>query len=250
MKKIIISGFGPFGDYPENVTRVVARRLHGKNFCGFKVEEGIIFPSVISEANRGQMLLERAFQTGAVAIISLGMASGARGFRVENVGRNRVFNERYCPACLNNKPVDVTRRYGEDRWTDLAPWNIEVFFAACQAEGIPVGGISEDAGGFCCNQLIYQLLVWQFRSREYAQIPFIFLHVSCSKECVSDLRAFEKTRKITMTEEETTRALTLLLEGSSIGIANAIKVDPPRRKRKMFHKYACHALASGQTGRL
>lgn len=210
MKEIVLSAFGKFGSYLVNPVEVVAKKLHGKTIAGFKVNS-IFFEATIPEENRGKKLLAFAQNVNASGIISLGLASDKKGLCVERVAVNRVFNLKYCPAALNNTPVDNHRPYEEKLELDPRPWNVGAFQNSCRSESIPVMEISTDANGFCCNHLMYQVRSAQLVSQDWIRIPFIFVHAPCSLEAISDPEMFAKAGKTTITIDKIIRGLALLL---------------------------------------
>ena len=217
MKTVILSAFKAFGDYPVNSTEVIAKQLNGEVFSGFKVRSAI-FSASIPQNDHGVILRGLVGRFGAIAIVSMGMASEKKGLCVESVATNRIYNEKYCPR-LNGTPVDGHMRYGELREVDLLQWNISAFQRACRSEGIPVTEVSNDAGGFCCNHLMYQVLVAPIVWRGFRNVPFVFLHTPCSPEAVPDRDSFVRAGKITMTTAQITRGLELLLKHSSLDSA-------------------------------
>jgi pyroglutamyl-peptidase len=214
MRTIVLSGFRAFGNYPVNPTEVVANQLNGCVLSGFVVRS-MTFQSLIPQNDNGAILMEFARCFHAAAIISIGMASEKKGLCIERVAVNRIYNDKYC-AGLNNTPVDGCRGYGEKLEADLSQWNIGSFRHICVSENIPVSEISEDAGGFCCNHLMYQVLAAQTAWQNLYKVPFIFLHVPCCPEAVCDSDSFTKSGKITMTTEKILRGLELLVGHSHI----------------------------------
>lgn len=201
MKRIILSGFRPFGDYPRNTTELVAQTLHGTSIPGFEIQ-AIVFDATIPEENRGVVLFQEAELLGGQAVISLGMASEKTGFCIERVARNRIANGKYCTAAQNNTPVDSQRRYNEEMFLGLEPWRLNDFRQSCKEMRIPVMPDSANAGGFCCNHLAYQARVAQVNSRAWNNIPYIFIHIPCSPEAVPDMKEFHRQGKITMSVEK------------------------------------------------
>lgn len=212
MKTIIISAFMPFGDYLANSSELAVRQLINNTSEDFKIVS-IIFPATIPVENRGEKLVGLAHCYNAAGIISLGMASEKKGLCVEHFATNVVSNAKYCPAELQDTPVDKTQNYRSTIAMDLTPWNLEAFFKACSNEQI-FTEYSDNAGGFCCNHLAYQA-----RSailREEQSIPYIFLHIPCCPETVPNQKEFEGSGKETMTVEMISHGLNLLLQNSTL----------------------------------
>lgn len=215
MGSIVLSGFRIFGDYLANPTETVAGQLDGKELAGYKVC-GFIFEATIPKEDRGARLLRFANKAKVKGIVSLGMASEKKGLCVESLAFNKICNEKYIPATLNNTPINHKRFYGESLTLDLAPWNIPVFQARCKEEGIPVADVSNDPGGYICNHLMYQVRLAQTAFGELEVIPFAFLHTPCSPPAVRYPEAFTNAGKITMTTVQIIRGLTLFLENAKL----------------------------------
>ena len=209
MKRILISGFGIFGDYRSNLSQTVAENLDGKVICGYEVRS-LIFPARISEQNRGEIIFRVADLSRASGIISLGMASDKRGLCLETKTRNLFRNEKYCPRELFGKPIDPTRAIGEELKMGLHPWNVGVFFQKCRIANL-VTEISDDCGGFCCNQLAYQARVLQLDTSAGGETPFIYFHIPCAQEDIPDLELFNEQGKVMSNQKLITDAIEILL---------------------------------------
>jgi len=210
VKNIVLSGFGVFGTYPVNPTKIVAQQLHGRTVSGFKIYSRV-FSAAIPRGNLGRNLLGMARDLNASGVISLGMDSGKIGICVESAAVNRFFNEKYLPSYLNG--TAITNRYPQEQrfGLDLKPWQIPLFQCYCHHSGIPIMDISMDAGGFCCNHLMYQVRLTQLTYGLYSQIPFIFIHIPCSPEAILDPHAFAKLGKVMIPIEQVMNAVELLL---------------------------------------
>ncbi len=167
--------------------------------------EGIVFPATIPHRvegpiahvfnlvtgnghieNRGVLLFEQALKIGAHCIVCLGMASEASGFRIEQVTRNRVCNERYCPEFPPKSRISSAYNYNDTLSISLRRWDLHGFAKVCRREqlAVPVT-YSEDPGGFCCNHLMWQLAEAQEgHVNRYDHISWIFMHVPCCHEAL------------------------------------------------------------------
>ncbi len=214
MKTIILSAFGRFGDYVANSTELVAHQLHERVVAGLKVHS-IVFECNIPFDNRGKILLDLAETNNASGIIALGMASDKNGICVESVARNVINNPKYCPG-LEGKPVDPNFTCGEELELDLSPWNFDLFVQECGRRNVPVEKLSRDAGGFCCNHLMFQVEALQ-RTRETCQrIPFIYIHIPCSIEAIVDSGAHGRSGKAVLSIHKVIEGLQILLEQASL----------------------------------
>ena len=213
MKTIVFVGFRRFGNYLGNTTAIVANQINRKTILGFQIHCNLLNARILQE-NCGKGLLETARRLDTVGIVAMGMASEKTGLCIESLAINRIHNSKYVPCLMNNKPVNKYRNYGEKCTLDLDSWNILTFQKRCRAEGVSIMDTSTDAGGFCCNQLMYQVHVDQLRDPK--KIPFIFIHVPCCPEAISNMAEFTAAGKVTMETSQVIRGLELLLENSSL----------------------------------
>ncbi|MFA6503154.1 MAG: hypothetical protein WCT45_02775 [Candidatus Paceibacterota bacterium] len=208
MKKILLSGFVPFGAYPVNSSQQVVWQLAQRRIHGVKIVP-TIFDATIPGKNRGEVLVERAQALGASSIISLGMASEKKGLCIERWATNAVDNKKYCPPLLQGTQIDPRQPYGLRIALDLAPWNIRGFEQACTAESIVVE-YSDDAGGFCCNHLAYQTGTALIEREE--TISYLFIHLPCSPAAIPNEKEFVAAGKVSMSVEKMVRGIELLLQ--------------------------------------
>ena len=212
MKKIVLSGFGLFGDYLVNSSEKTAIYLAKNPPAGFQILP-IIFEANIPQTNRGKELLEHARIFEACAIVSIGMASEKRGLCIEKWAVNLINNPRYCPSAINGTSIDKTVPHSKKIETDLVPWNLDAFLKTTETEGITVEH-SINAGGFCCNHLAYQVRSAQLQESD--SIPYIFIHVPCCPEAIKNPSDFFHTGKVTMTVNKIARGIELLLTSANL----------------------------------
>ncbi|MDO8594379.1 MAG: hypothetical protein Q7R93_02585 [bacterium] len=214
---LLFTGFEPFGPYPANISELLGKRLDGKIVAGYRIRT-VILPATISADNRGEQLLDLAHRESAVGILSMGMWSVAREFRIETVARNCMPWNKYCPAFANTL---ISSRYGADErfYPPLAPWKLPAFKAACRARArmLPVE-ISGDAGSFCCEHLMVQVEIAQRERRCLRRLPFLFIHLPCCPEAISENErdAFTAAGKIFVTVDEVAEGFELLLQGATL----------------------------------
>ncbi len=214
MKTIILSVFNKFGDYIANSTELVAQNLHGSQVGDFTIHS-ILFNAEIPQEDRGVILFSIAQKLNASGIISLGMASEKTGLCIEQMATNKIHNTKYCSPSINGTSIDAHRPYEEQLQINLQPWSLELFKKTCAEKNIPIMQDSEDAGGFCCNHLAYQVVV-QMESEVWSKIPFIFIHTPCSPETLLDAQKFYSSGKITMSVEEISEAIRILILNAKI----------------------------------
>nr|WP_321164169.1 hypothetical protein [Tepidibacillus decaturensis] len=73
MKKLLLTGFEPFLDFPFNPSQVIANQLNGKTIGQYQVV-GKILPVEFSRS--AKVLLDYFYQEKPDVVISLGLAGG------------------------------------------------------------------------------------------------------------------------------------------------------------------------------
>ncbi|MES2315100.1 MAG: hypothetical protein V4524_04170 [Patescibacteria group bacterium] len=216
MKNILISAFSAYGNYPANSSELAIRNLNGKVLSGFSVFTEI-FSASIPEDDRGSLLFERALSINARGIISLGMGSEKIGLTVETCVINHINNAKYCPSHQNGRPIDSRQPYGEKIHLDLNRWNLLAFRKNCAKTAPLITTMSADAGGFCCNHLMYQLHRAHTTKPEFRWTPWIYIHIPCSPESITTtVEEFERSGKMTMSTTNVIKGLELLLLSATL----------------------------------
>jgi pyrrolidone-carboxylate peptidase len=161
------------------------------------LEDGV-YP-VLREVKSGQV----------VAIVSLGLSSDAKGFRIETAFSNWV-NSKYCRPDESGNPVYVNRSAHEVIEPDRSRWDIGRMRWLLSKQGVPVEfGFSKNAGGFCCNAFAYKLCV-SLQSIPNPP-PFLFVHVPCTPECVSGIPDWDKS-KLLIPQDQLERGFRAIVE--------------------------------------
>jgi pyroglutamyl-peptidase len=151
---VLLTGFGPFPGVRRNVSASLVKWLAFKArfampHCRFVVAvlptEWIRAPSVLAALyNRHDPALALHF----------GVASNMRGFRIETEARNFC---RMSPDAAGNLP-DLARMFDEGAQT--LPVTIDVKSIARHLDGKGYSAtLSDDAGGYLCNAVLYHSLV-------------------------------------------------------------------------------------------
>ncbi len=208
-KTIVFSGFHKYGDWLKNSSELVIERLHSQSITGVDVHSMIFDPIIPQVTNRGEALFMLAQKVGAAGVVSLGMSSEAKGLQIVVIARNKV-GGKYVPDALAGTRISTSMTSDAPLAnTSIGKWRITNFRQKCQEEKLAVADPSYDAGGFVCNHLLWQLCAAQ---TEEIAVPFVFLHLPCTPECVPDNALFEREKKITMSVDQMIRGLELLLE--------------------------------------
>ena len=165
MKKLLITGFDPFGGGTVNPSWEAVKLL--PESIGDYVLEKIQIPTVYGIAAR--TVLEKAADVKPDVILCVGQAGGRSAVTPERIGIN-VRNARI-PDNAGNQPVEeVIVSDGPDGIFATVP--VARMAQAIQDAGIP-GAVSNTAGTFVCNDTLYTLLY------HYAGTPVRagFIHV-------------------------------------------------------------------------
>jgi pyrrolidone-carboxylate peptidase len=140
--RVIVTGFGPFGEVHLNASGIVAERLDGVRLGGGLPVRGVVLPTAYGEARARMAELARA--PGTCAILALGVWRGG-DVRLERRARGVVTSDK---SDVRGE-VWSGRVLGTDQVTrlPLGDW----------AEALGVA-LSEDCGGFVCNATYHALL--------------------------------------------------------------------------------------------
>jgi len=196
MKKILVTGFDPFGGEPVNPAWEAVSRLTAPE--GVELHKKMI-PTVYYESVR--ILTEELRAVKPDAVILVGQAAGRKQITPERVAIN-VNDARICDNA-GQQPVDeAIVPGGENAYFSGLP--IRTITDTLNAAGIPAG-ISNTAGTFVCNHLMYGLL--HYIEKEAPEMTGGFIHVPCIPEQLS--RMPEGTPAMPL--EEIIRGLDLVL---------------------------------------
>lgn len=150
MKKLLITGFDPFGGETVNPSWEAVKRLPD-TIGGYELVK-LQLPTVFGRA--AETLLEKAAACGPDAIISVGQAGGRKGITPEVVGIN--LREAGIPDNQGNQPVNVPVVPGGPA-AYFATLPVRDMVAAMKEAGLPCG-LSYSAGAFVCNDVLYTVL--------------------------------------------------------------------------------------------
>jgi pyroglutamyl-peptidase len=149
-KKILLTGFEPFGDSTVNPSISACRRLEGKRVDGFVIvveEIPLRFHEIRSAIEEHIARLDPA------AVICTGQSSRAL-ISLERVAINIA--DARIPYNCGTHPVDELLN-GEGPAAYFSALPLREILGAVKEAGIPVG-ISNSAGTFGCNQIFYHLM--------------------------------------------------------------------------------------------
>ncbi len=213
MKKALITGSETFGKYITNTTKWLALSVDGKVIADYEIHS-LIFPSVVllpeGKENQGEAIVRKAQEIDADVIISFGMASEVKGFRLERSGTNWIYNEKYLSPSENNQPLDPSQPEKEQIQADLSSWNIVKMQELFAKANIPFDSkISDDPGQYSCNSWIYRTLL-AIKKKQLA-IPYLFVHTACTEEAIEFILDFDRVNKVLIKKENMIKALEIIL---------------------------------------
>lgn len=170
MKKLLLTGFEPFLEFPINPTTEIATDLHGKTIGDYEIIGEVLSVDFLRS---GLQLLELIEKHQPDAVVSLGLAGG----------RNCITPERIAINC-NDGPVDNRGHKpngekiiedGPDAYFSKLP--IYKIVEALEEAGYPAK-ISNTAGTYLCNNVMYHGL--HYVHEHNLDIPSGFIHIPAS----------------------------------------------------------------------
>ncbi|MFH0773589.1 MAG: hypothetical protein V1922_04740 [bacterium] len=215
MQKIaLITGSESFGKYVINPAKWLALAAEGKTIAGHKIVS-LVFPTTTllpnGVENPGTTIVNTAIKIKANVIISFGLASEAKGFRIERSGYNWIENIPYCQPYENFHSLDTSRPAKEQIQIDMSQWNMTLLKELFEKNKLPLDPqISDDPGRFSCNSWIYRTLV--ALKKVNVKTPYLFIHSACTEEAVELIPDFPRNKKIVIPKKYLLKALEILLQ--------------------------------------
>ena len=165
MKRLLISGFDPFGGERINPSFEAVKLL--PDIIGEYELTKIELPTVFGRA--AEIMIEKIAEIRPDAVICVGQAGGRRGITPEVIGIN--LREATIADNAGNMPKNERVREGApDGIFSTLP--VREMVEAIKAEGLP-SSLSYSAGAFVCNDLLYSLLC----EYQNTDIKIGFIHV-------------------------------------------------------------------------
>lgn len=164
---ILVTAFDPFGGAETNSSLEVLRALP-ERIGSAKLEKRIL-PTVFGLSAR--LAQEEAEQLRPDAVVCLGQAAGRKSITPERVAVNLMDADR--PDNRGNQPVDEpVVPGGAAAYFSTLP--VKAMAAAVREAGVPAA-VSNTAGTFVCNSLMYAMLHYAAACRP--DLPCGFVHV-------------------------------------------------------------------------
>lgn len=151
LRKVLLTGFEPFGGDALNPSWLAAQALHGRRIAGHQVVAAQL-PTVFGASlERLDALLH---QHRPVLVVCLGLAAGRAALSLERVAIN--VQDARMPDNAGAEPVDApVVPGGPAAYFSTLP--IKAMRAAAQAAGVSAE-VSQTAGTFVCNHVFYGLM--------------------------------------------------------------------------------------------
>ena len=165
--KILITAFDPFGGEEVNPALEAVRALPGE-IAGARLVKGEL-PTVFGRSR--EVLAALVERERPDLVIAVGQAGGRAQVSLERVAIN--IDDARIPDNEGNQPVDEPVEPGGPPAL-FATLPIKAMVEAIRAAGIPAG-VTNSAGTFVCNHLMYGLLF--LLQEEYPGVRGGFIHV-------------------------------------------------------------------------
>jgi pyroglutamyl-peptidase len=202
MKKVLLTGFDPFGGEAINPAIESVRKLEGEVIEDHEVvalEVSTVFDKSIQE------LKNAIDEVKPGLVICVGQAGGRAHISVERIAIN--VNDARIPDNAGNQPVDtpVIEAGPAAYWSTLP---IKAMVEALKNKGIPAM-VSQTAGTFVCNHIFYGLMHELHTKQTLVRGGFI--HIPFLPE-----QAAKKP-------EQPSMALDIIAEGLQIAVETAVR---------------------------
>lgn len=173
MKTLLLTGFEPFLNFSENPTMNIVENLHGIEIAGYQVI-GKNLP--VDYEKSGNAMIELMDEVGPDAVVSLGLAGGRNQLTPERIAIN--CNESDQPDNAGNKPRgERIHTEGPDGIFLTLP--IQQMVDRLHEAGYPAK-ISNSAGTYLCNHVMYRALYYFQQNKQ--QAPAGFIHIPASHQ--------------------------------------------------------------------
>lgn len=167
MRHILVTGFEPFGGETVNPSWEVVKQLEGMTIDDCRVVTRQL-PCVFGESLT--VLNSAIDELNPTVVVAVGQAGGRVDITVERVSIN--VDDARIPDNRGQQPIDVAIvPDGPAAWFSSLP--IKAMVATMREKGIPAS-VSQTAGTFVCNHVMYGLL---HKIREQADVKGGFIHI-------------------------------------------------------------------------
>ena len=198
MKKILLTGFDPFGEEDMNPATEVLKSFKQKNIKNYEIET-IEIPTIYKKSF--EKIKKEINKIQPDVVISLGQAGGRTDISIERVAIN--LDDYKIEDNEGNKPVDeIISSDGKNAYFSTLP--IKKMVENIKKEKIPAE-ISNSAGTFVCNHVMYCVL--DYVNTNDLDIKAGFIHIPFLPSQVVD-----KKNKASMSLETIKKGLKIAME--------------------------------------
>ncbi|MCZ2257434.1 pyroglutamyl-peptidase I [Sporosarcina sp. G11-34] len=172
MKKLLLTGFEPFLNYPVNPTMQIVEELHGLEIGQYKIYSEVL---PVDFNKSGDLLMEHIHAHEPDAVISLGLAGGRAKLTPERIAINVSDG---AADNSGNVPVDEPIiEGGADGYFTTLP--VREMVNVLKEVGLPAE-VSNTAGAYLCNHVMYRAL--HYANQQRPNMLAGFLHIPASHE--------------------------------------------------------------------
>jgi pyroglutamyl-peptidase len=165
--RVLLTGFEPFGDDPDNPSWDAVRRLHGRRVAGHRV---VAFRLPVEFGTSLRALRAAIRETRPAMVLSVGLAGGRAQLSLERVAVN--LDDARIPDNAGHQPVDTpVIEDGPAAYFSTLP--LKAMLLALRAAGIPAE-VSHSAGTYVCNHVFYGLM-HALRTRPAVRAGFVHI---------------------------------------------------------------------------
>ncbi|WP_277630627.1 pyroglutamyl-peptidase I [Atopococcus tabaci] len=190
--KILVTGFDPFGGEAINPAGEAVKGLPNE-INGAEIHK-LEIPTVFHKS--AETIRQAVKDIQPDVVLAVGQAGGRYEVTPERVAIN--VDDARIPDNEGNQPIDVAiQEDGESAYFTKLP--VKAMVAAMREAGIPAA-VSNTAGTFVCNHIMYQVLY--MIDKEFPEMTGGFVHVPFIPEQVTD-----KPGKPSMSLTDITKAL-------------------------------------------
>ncbi|MGG0670952.1 pyroglutamyl-peptidase I [Lederbergia citrisecunda] len=197
MKKLLLTGFEPFLNYPVNPTARIVEELHGMVIGGYRIHSEVL---PVDFSVSGDRVISHIEAVKPDAVLSLGLSGGRFKITPERIAINMNDGAK---DNSGHAPIDEPIiEGGADGYFTNMP--IRKMVNALKGAGLPAE-ISNTAGAYLCNHVMYRVLHVVTERREDMLAGFI--HIPASHEL-----AVEHGRVPSWSHEDLKRAIVTCIE--------------------------------------
>ncbi|MCD8049678.1 MAG: pyroglutamyl-peptidase I [Clostridia bacterium] len=172
MKKLLVTAFDAFGGDETNASSIVLKKLPEK--IGDVEIIKLVVPTVYKKC--AEIAWQKAKDENAEAVLALGQAGGRCAITPEKRGVNYANAEMCDNAGVRLKSAKLCEGGEEEYFSTLPVQKMADAVKGCGVEAY----VSDNAGGFVCNSMLYLLL--KFASEDNCGVRCAFMHLPYASE--------------------------------------------------------------------